>query len=279
MKRASAFVGMVIVGQLLCGGGSRAWAQTSVSDRLESSPRHQEWVDVETPAGRKVRTWVVFPEVDHPATTVVVIHENRGLSDWVRGLADQLAEAGYVAVAPDLLSGTGPDGGGTDAFGSQDAATQGIYRLSDDQVLADLDAVFQYAGSLSASNKVVAVGGFCWGGSKTFAYACHNPNIAAAFVFYGSAPREDSAYTTIQAPVYGFYGSRDNRITGDVPRVRQRMDAHGKKYEPIVYEGAGHAFMRLGEASTNPDDPNRRAHDLAWQRWKRLLAGLGGADN
>jgi carboxymethylenebutenolidase len=142
-------------------------AIAATKDRLENSPRHHEWADVDSTNGHKVHTWIVYPELSHDATTVVVIHENKGLTDWVRGVADELAEAGYLAVAPDLLSGTGPGGGNTDAFPSEDAATQGIYKLKQDQVTADLDAVVAYAGSLTGSNKTIAVGGFCWGGGQS----------------------------------------------------------------------------------------------------------------
>ncbi len=243
-------------------------------DRLESSPRHHEYVDIDSAGGRKLHTWVVYPQVDHPATVVLVIHENRGLTDWVRGLADQLAEAGYVAVAPDLLSGTAPGGGGTAEYGSEAKAIQGIYKLPQPQVTADLDAAFMYAKSLSAGNKTVAVAGFCWGGGQSFAYATHNPKIAAAFVFYGTAPPDEADLKKIQAPVYGFYGGNDFRISGQVPNVEKRMRALGKTYEPVVYQGAGHAFMRLGEMTSDPTDANRKARDEAWQRWKKLLAEL-----
>ncbi len=246
----------------------------SPSARLEKSPRHGEWVDIDSAGGRKLHTWVVYPQVDHPATVVLVIHENRGLTDWVRGLADQLAEAGYVAVAPDLLSGTAPGGGGTAEYGSEEKAIQGIYKLPQPQVTADLDAAFMYAKSLSAGNKVVAVAGFCWGGGQSFSYATHNPKIAAAFVFYGTAPRDEADLKKIQAPVYGFYGGEDFRITGQVPNVEQQMKAFGKTYEPVIYKGAGHAFMRLGEITVVATDPNHKAREAAWIRWKKLLAGL-----
>jgi carboxymethylenebutenolidase len=206
---------------------------------------------------------------------VIVIHENRGLTDWVRGVADQLAEAGYLALAPDLLSGTAPGGGGTAEYGSEDAARTGIGKLPQEQVTADLDAVFQHAKQLPAGNKVVAVGGFCWGGGQTFNYATHNPDIAAAFVFYGSAPRDETAYKKIDAPVYGFYGGNDFRITGQVPDVEKRMNALGKDFELVVYDGAGHGFMRQGETTADdPNNPDRKARDAAWKRWKKLLQGL-----
>jgi carboxymethylenebutenolidase len=274
MKRASAELAVVVAAMCLCSGLTAA-AQESVTERLEKSPRHHEWFDIEAPGGRKVRTWVVYPEVDKPATAVIVIHENKGLTEWVRGVADQLAEAGYLALAPDFLSGTGPEGGATDSFGSEDAARDGIYKLSAEQVMIDLDAVAAYAKGLPACNKVVAVGGFCWGGGKTFEYACHNPNIAAAFVFYGSAPSDEAAYAKIAAPVYGFYGGNDFRISGNVPIVEARMKKLGKAYYPIIYEGAGHGFLRQGEAVTDENNPDRRAHDLAWGRWKEKLSQLG----
>src|SRR4051812_1747039 len=231
-------------------------------DRLQTSPRHHESAEIESAGGRKVKTWIVYPEVDRPATVVLLIHENRGLTDWVRGMADQVAEAGYVAIAPDLLSGTAPGGGGTAEYGSEDKAMKAIYALKKEQVTADLDAVFKYAKGLSAGNKVVAVGGVCWGGGKTFDYAAHNPDVAAAFVFYGK-PDKEVAFKNIKAPVYGFYGGNDFRITGEVPDIEKKMKALGKKYEPVIYKGAKHAFMREGETTNDAKDPNRKARDEA----------------
>jgi carboxymethylenebutenolidase len=270
---SGALVWFAVLGSTVCGQ-----ALPSVDERLENSPRHHEWVDIEAADGRKVRTWVVYPEVETPATAVIVIHENRGLTDWVRGVADQVAEAGFIALAPDLLSGTAPGGGNTADYPSEDAAREGIYKLPPAQVMADLDGVFAYAKELPAGNKVVAVGGFCWGGGQAFNYAAHNPNIAAANVFYGSAPSDEAAYSKIQAPVYGFYGGNDFRITGEVPQVAERMKAAGKTYEPVVYEGAGHGFMRQGETVADTSNADRKARDEAWARWKRILGGLKPAD-
>jgi carboxymethylenebutenolidase len=248
-------------------------------ERLQTSPRHHEWAEIESAGGRKVKSWVVYPQVDHSATVVLLIHENRGLTDWVRALADEVAEAGYVAVAPDLLSGTGPKGGGTAEYGSEDKAIQAIYGLKQPQVTADLDAVFNHATQIDAGNKVVAVAGFCWGGGQTFAYATHNPKIAAAFVFYGPAPKEEADYKNIEAPVYGFYGGDDFRITSEVPKVEKRMKELGKKYEPVIYKGAQHAFMRQGEMTADPKNGNREARDKAWERWKKLLGELKPGSN
>jgi carboxymethylenebutenolidase len=187
-------------------------------------------------------------------------------------VADQLAEAGYLAIAPDFLSETGPGGGGTDSFGGDDAARSGIGQLPAEQVTADLDAVFKHAKEMPAANGTVAVCGFCWGGGKTFAYAAHNPQIAAAFVFYGTAPGPDQI-EKIKVPVYGFYGGNDFRITGQVPATQEAMQGEGQKYEPVTYEGAGHGFMRQGESpEAKPED--KSARDAAWERWKEVLAGL-----
>ena len=276
MRSMACFAAIFSMG--LCLSPVSAQEAMDPATRLENSRRHHEWVEIESAGGRTVRTFVVFPETDRPATTVIVIHENRGLTDWVRSVADQLAEAGYLALAPDFLSGTAPGGGGTAEYESEDAARNGIGRLPAEQVLADLDAVFKHAKNMPASNKVVAVGGFCWGGGKAFAYVAHNPEIAAAFVFYGSAPQDESAYAKIEAPVYGFYGGNDFRITGAVPQVEQRMEQHDNKFEPVVYDEAGHGFMRQGDVTADTNNADRKGRDQAWDRWKKILADLKPAE-
>jgi carboxymethylenebutenolidase len=149
---------------VLAMGRADAQSADPVKEALDKSPRHHEWIDVESKDGRKVRCFVVFPEVSGKAAAVLVIHENKGLTDWVRLVADRIAEKGYVAIAPDLLSGTGPGGGNTDSYASVDAATQGIYKLNDEQVTADLDAAAGYVTKLDASSGKLACMGFCWGG-------------------------------------------------------------------------------------------------------------------
>lgn len=244
-------------------------------ERLEKSPRHHEWVEITTQSGKKVRAFVVFPEVDRPTPAVIVIHENRGLNAWARSLTDQVAEAGYVAIAPDMLSGQGPDGGGTDSFENGDAARTAIYALSASQVHEALDATVKYARGLDATTDSVVVSGFCWGGGQAFDYAAQNPTIEAAFVFYGTAP-DAERLKKVEAPVYGFYGGNDFRITGQVPMVSKTMKELGKKFEAEVYEGAGHGFMRSGEeASAKAADSEGRAK--AWERWQKLLAEISGS--
>jgi carboxymethylenebutenolidase len=247
---------------------SPASAQDWAKARLEKSPRHQEWVKVKH-GNRDVSSFLVFPEVKDKATAVVVIHEIFGLTDWVRSMTDQLAEAGYIAIAPDLLSGKGKDGGGTDALNSKEVG-KAIRDLPPLQIDADLDAVVDYVSKLPACNGKVVVCGFCWGGGQTFRYANHAKNIKAAFPFYGGGPTTEDGVKNINVPVYGFYGGNDARVNATIPKSEELMKAAGKTYEPVIYEEGRHGFMRAGEdPSGNPG--NKKAREDAWKRFKDLL--------
>jgi carboxymethylenebutenolidase len=243
--------------------------QDPPQERLEASPRHGEWVELER-GERKLSCFVVFPEVKEKAPAVLVNHENKGLTDWVRSAADRLAEAGYVAIAPDLLSGAGPEGGRTDSFASTDAATQALYKLDPAQVMADLDAAAEHVTKLSACDGTLSVAGFCWGGSQTFSYATHSKGLKAAFVFYGSGPTAKEELERIACPVFGFYAENDARVNGSLPAIAETMKELGKTFEPETYAGAGHGFMRAAEAP-DASEANRKARDAAWERWKKLL--------
>jgi carboxymethylenebutenolidase len=245
-----------------------AAAEDPAKARLNKSPRHLEWITVKH-GDREVKCFIGFPEVNQKATSIVLIHEIFGLSDWVRGMVDQFAEAGYIAIAPDFLSGMGADGGGTESFGPNDNIRAKIQGLPDSQINADLDAAVKYVKQLPAANGKVAVGGFCWGGRKTFNYAATGAPISAGLVFYGDAPAAD-AMANIRTPIYGFYGGNDARITAAVPQVTEQMKAAGKRYEPVVYEDAGHGFMRSGEAS-DASEPNKKAREEAWRRIKQIM--------
>jgi len=244
-------------------------AQDWARARLEKSPRHGEWVKVRN-GKRDVQSFLVFPEVKDKAAAVVVIHEIFGLTDWVRGVADQLAEAGYIAIAPDLLSGIGPKGGGTSDLGGDDAVRKAIMSLPPDQITADLNAVVDHVAKLPACNGKIAVAGFCWGGGQTFRFATANTNIKAAFVFYGTGPDSPADIARIQCPVYGFYGGNDARVNATIPKSAESMKKAAKTDEPVTYDGAGHGFMRAGEAP-DANAPNKKARNDAWTRWKELL--------
>jgi carboxymethylenebutenolidase len=247
---------------------AQEWSQPWARERIEKSPRHSEWVTLKHD-GRNLDTLVVYPESKDKRPVVLVIHEIFGLSDWAQELADELAAAGYIAVAPDLLSGMGPNGGRTNTFPAG-AVTEAVSNLNPDQVTADLNAAADYANKLPASNGKSYVVGFCWGGAQSFRFATNRGDLSAAFVFYGSPPATD-AMARIKSPVYGFYAGNDARIDATIPDTITAMKAAGKTYDPVTYDGAGHGFMRAGEA---PDatDANKKARDEAWKRWKTLLA-------
>jgi len=242
------------------------WARV----KLEKSPRHGEWVTV-TNGARPVQCWVVYPEVRDKATSVLLIHEIFGLTDWARNAADEVAAAGYIAIEPDLLSGLGPKGGKTSDFATQSDATAAVGKLPDAQVTGDLNAAADYVKALPAANGKLVVAGFCWGGGKSFLLACERTDLKAACVFYGTPPPAASM-KKIQCPVYGFYGGNDGRVTLTVTNAVADMKSAGKTYEPVVYDGAGHGFMRGGEPEFPDARPaDRTAYDQAWERWKSLL--------
>lgn len=247
-----------------------AAAQEWAVAALDASPRHHEWVTVDS-QDRPLHLFVAYPETSGPAPTFIVIHENRGLTDSVRLFADQAAEAGYLAVAVDLLSGFDDAHARTADFETSDAARTALYELDPDAVTADLRAAQAYALSLPASNGNVYVAGFCWGGAQTFRFATNASGLTAAMVFYGSPP--DGGYDQISAPVYGFYGEDDARINSTIEATTATMAELGKTYDPVIYPGAGHAFMRRGDdPATDSDDPNKAARDAAWERVKMLVA-------
>ena len=244
-----------------------ASAQDWAAAKLEKSPRHREWVTVKH-GDRSVETFVVYPESHDKTPVVLIIHEIFGMTDWVEDLADQVASAGYIAVAPDLLSGMGPNGGRTNSIPANDVM-EAIHKLNPDQITADLNAAADYGLKLPASNGRLYVAGFCWGGGQTFRFATNRPDLSAAFVFYGPPPEKD-AMARIKAPVYGFYAGNDERIGATIPGAETDMKAAGKTYEPVTYAGAGHGFMRAGEAP-DASDANKKAREDAWTRWKSLL--------
>jgi carboxymethylenebutenolidase len=257
MKRILIAVAFAFLAQSI---SAQDWAKA----RLEKSSRHGEWVEFKS-GERTIKAFVVYPERKDKAPVVVVIHEIFGLTDWVRGVCDQLAESGVIAVAPDLLSGQ--------TYADVDGARKAISALPKEQVQADLDAASAYALKIPAANGSLAVCGFCWGGGWAFNYANMNPKLKAVYSFYGPTPDDAAKVASIACPVYGFYGENDARIGATIPKAVELMKTAGKKYEPITYKGAGHGFMREGEMPT-ADEANKKARDDAWVRWKPLLKQL-----
>lgn len=231
----------------------------SARDQLNSSPRHGEWVSVPAPGGDAVESWVVYPERSDRAPVVVVIHEIYGLTDWIRAVADELASQGFIAVAPDLLSGKGPDGGRTDSV-DRDGAVALIRGLERDEVHTRLKAVADWATALPAASNAYGVVGFCWGGRTSFTFATHDPGLGAAVVYYGTSP-DGEALGAVEAPVLGLYGEDDARVNETIPPAEARMEELGKSYQVEIFAGAGHGFLR---AQDGREGRNLAASAQAW---------------
>ena len=234
---------------------------------LEASPRHGEYVDVKMPSGgTPIRTWISYPERKDKAGVVIVIQEVFGLTDWIRGVADQLAKEGFIAVAPDMISGLGPGGGGTESVASRDDAVKLVRGIAPEEATKRLNSVRDWAMALPASNGKTATVGFCWGGARSFSYAAQ-PGVNGAVVYYGSSP-DAADLAKIQAPVLGLYGSDDARVNATIPPAEAEMKRLGKSYEPNIYEGAGHGFLRDQEGR---EGANLKATKQAWPRTLKFL--------
>jgi carboxymethylenebutenolidase len=230
---------------------------TDVVQRLARSPRHAEWVTIRT-APDSVRAWVVYPERRERAPVVVVIHEIFGLTAWIRGVADQLAADGFVAIAPDLLTGktkVHPDSAGSDA-------REVIRTLNPDDVHRQLAAVGQHGMRLPAALPRYGVVGFCWGGSVSFQHAVRSPTgLGAAVVYYGSSPDNLASLASIRVPVLGLYGGDDARVNRTVPPADSAMRALERTFQHFTYEGAGHGFLRQQDGR---EGANMAATRQAW---------------
>jgi carboxymethylenebutenolidase len=217
--------------------------------RLAASPRHAEWVTVKTGPNDSVRAWLVYPERRDNAPVVVVIHEIFGLSNWVRGVADQLAADGFIAIAPDLLTMRNlPQTAAGEPEGSAASAVIGSPGDPEHQRKARL--VAEYAMKLPAAAKKYGIVGYCWGGGFVWQHAIRYPDVAAGVSYYGPVPNSDQ-FATIKAPILGLYGSDDARVNVNIPRADSAMKALGKKFEHTMFEGARHGFLRAQDLPAN----------------------------
>lgn len=235
---------------------------------LEKSPRHGEFMDIKYEGSQyPIRTWIVYPERKDKAPVVIVIHEIYGLSDWIRAVADQLAKEGFVAVAPDLISGMGPNGGGTESLASRDDVVRLIRGLSAEETYKRLNAVRTHAIKVPSVNGKSATVGYCWGGGRSFGYASAQPELNAAVVYYGTSP-DSTELTKIKAPVLGLYGGDDARVNATIEPAAAQLKKMKRVYEYEIYEGAGHGFLR---AQTGREGANMRATQQAWPRTIKFL--------
>lgn len=247
--------------------------------RLASSPRKGEYVKIDV-GGKPVNTWVVMPAGTGRAPVVVVIQEVFGLSDWIRGVADQLAAEGFIAVAPDVLSGHGPNGGDTASFANQQEMVKTTVSIPQDELTARIKAAREWGLKQPRANGKSASVGFCFGGSQSFTLATTEGGLNAAVIYYGAAPTTAPAappaqgappppfvpadsLASIKAPVLGLYGGlkEDPRIGNSLAPTEAKMKSLGKVYEPHIFEGAAHGFLRAQGGNAGA---NLKASQQAW---------------
>jgi carboxymethylenebutenolidase len=222
----------------------------SAKSTLLHSTLRKEFVDLPV-GGIKLHTWVEYPQADEKAPVVIVMQHGPGMDDWQRALADQLALQGFIAVAADLYSGLGPNGGNWDSFDGVDAAMRAAGKLAPDEAIRRYKAAYDYGMKLPRASGKVATVGFCAGGTYSFRFAGEVPEINAAVVFYGTQPAEE-VMTKIKAPVLGFYGEDDARVTSTVEPTITAMKQLGKSYEPHIYPHATHGFLEFQDLAGNP---------------------------
>jgi carboxymethylenebutenolidase len=230
---------------------------------LKASKLKSEWINIPYTGGPALKSYVVYPAKPEKAPVVIVIHEIFGLTDWIRGVANQLAEDGYIAVAPDFLSGMGPGGGGTAEIGGDDAARKVIAGLTPAEAQNRIGAVHAFAMKMPSANGRTATIGYCWGGARSFESAVNQPELDAAIVFYGTSPANAADLAKIKTPVLGLYGADDARVNATIEPASAEMKKLGKVYEYEIYEGAGHGFLR---AQQDRAGANYRASEKAWPR-------------
>ena len=233
-----------------------------VKKQLASSPRKSEWVSIKANGPTPIKSFVVYPEHKDKAPVVIVVMEIFGLTDWIRGVADQLAKEGFIAIAPDFLSGMGPNGTGSAELG-EEGARGVIGKVTDDDKVRILNDVRAYALALPQANGKVGIVGFCWGGGTAFLYARKQPALNAAVSYYGPMPNDPAEFANTKAPVLGLYAGNDARVDANIPVAKDGMAKAGATYDPHVFDGAGHGFLRA-QNGTGQGAGNMKATEQAW---------------
>ena len=207
----------------------------------------------------KMSALLAKPKTGGPFPAVIVIHENRGLTDHIKDVTRRIANLGYVALGVDLLSRLG----GTPKFAAPADPTQAINSLKQEDVNADLVASVAYLKTQSFVKPKIGIVGFCWGGANSLQGTLNSKDITAAVVFYGRNPANLDDVQKIAGAVQGTYGELDQNITPGVAALDAAMKKHNKPFEYKIYPGANHAFF---------NDTGPRFHEAsAKDAWARLV--------
>lgn len=276
-------------------------SNSAAAERLKNSPRHGEWVKIayEPGSADSLMAWVVYPfskNASQKAPVVVVVHEIFGLSTWVRGVADQVAADGFIAVAPDFLSRV--RGGPSSIELPSDTARALIGGVGTTERNRIISAAANYAMMLPSAQQKYAVIGYCWGGTTVWAHAVNGgvKGFSGGVAYYGApytkagTPATATATTAavpatvdadslakIKRPVMLLNGTKDARIAALMPAIEATMKAKKKRYTGQNYEGAVHGFLRAQDdpRTANRDQAeeaaNLAASKDAWPRTIRFL--------
>ncbi len=207
--------------------------------------------------------YLVRPAVSEKLSlgAVMLIHENRGLTEHIRDVARRLALEGFIVLAPDFLS---PDGG-TPA--DEDRARDMIGKLGRDATVADGVATIDYLSAIRGGNARVGTVGFCWGGGMVNLVACAaGVRLRAGVAYYGPQPPA-ALVPAIKARLLLHYAGLDTRIDAGIPAYEAELKAAHVKYEVFVYPGVNHAFNN----DTSAERYDKAAADLAWSRTVAML--------
>jgi carboxymethylenebutenolidase len=202
-----------------------------------------------------MNAYIARPSREKKYGAVMVIHENRGLNAHIEDVARRVAQAGFLAIAPDALSplgGTPPD---------TDQARELFSKLDTAQNLQNFIRGFNYVKSRRDASGATGCVGFCWGGAMANNLAVHVPDLNAAVAFYGGQPRA-SDVPKIKAAVQLHYGGLDERINAGIPAYENALKENNIRYELYMYEGVNHAFHN----DTSAARYNEAAARLAWSR-------------
>lgn len=240
---------------------------------LAESPRHHDMITLPSSDGRTLQAFIVYPTTKDKVPLVMMVPEDQGLNDWARDMADQISSMGYIVIVPDLFAGFGPHGGGRSAFPGAKSALMSLHTMTEAIMTADQTAWADYAKKLPESNGKLAVAGFGWGGGRVFYFATQRKDLSGIFIFYDAAPPSEML-ANITAPVYGIYAEDDPRVTRSLDATKAAMAKFGKHYEPVMYPGSEHMFVRLGEMPANTRQGNVWARNAALARFQELLAKM-----
>jgi carboxymethylenebutenolidase len=244
-------------------------AQEFALKDLAISSHRMEWIKIESEES-SVRSFIVYPDSLTVAPAMIIIHDEFGMTEWIKSFANQVASENYVAFVPDLVTGESTVKVESRGLRNWGDTRDKLLNMDQEQLFASIDMVFKFTEDLSSCNGTILIAGLGWGGSQVFRYLSHNNTPGAGLVFYGRAPVNKKKLKPISTPIYGFYGEYDSRVNKNLWRADKKMKQLGKPFYPVIFDFGGHGFMRSGERP-NANEGNVKARTAAWIRLQAIL--------